>query len=136
MITNTSLTLYNTYYDTVAKINKWQRKAIPAVMWENRKATNVLATGGQAAADQARIFIPRQAGYVGPASWKALAVKTGSWTLQEGDLIVKGTVTDALSSAFTPSQLKAKYNDVLMITSVDDNDMGSASMQHWQIGAK
>ena len=46
------------------------------------------------------------------------------------------TVADELSASFTPSDLLAKYDDVLRITSVDTFDMGSLSMRHWKVGAK
>jgi hypothetical protein len=65
-----------------------------------------------------------------------LTDKTGYWTLQEGDFVVKGFVTDEISSSFTISALQAKYPAVLSITSIDTMDMGSPAMSHWQIGAK
>ena len=84
------------------------------------------------------------ANYVKPKAWLALVSKTGKWTLAEGDMIVKGTVTDEIhpavvsppSAAFTVSNLKAKYDDVLAITSVDTFDMGSMALRHWEVGAK
>ena len=145
MKTNSSATLYNKYTDPTTRTERWQRTVLPAVMWENRKAANVLRTGGQIAADQARIFIPSASGanYLDPIAWQALSTKTGKWTLQSGDVIVKGTVTDELhpavvsppSAAFTVSDLKAAHPDVLIISSIDTMDMGSANMNHWQVGA-
>jgi hypothetical protein len=144
MRTNTGLTIYNKY--VVAGAERYQRTAIIAVAWENRKAANVIASGGQISVDSARIFIPFVVGanYLKPISWQALFTKTGKWTLQVGDIVVKGVVTDELhdavvsppAAAFTVTDLKAKYDDVRVISSVDTMDLGSASMQHWQVGAK
>lgn len=136
MRTNADVTLYNRYLSSGAE--KYQRTAISKVTWENRKASNTLATGGTIAADQASIYIPMAHGaaYKAPKVWLALASKTGYWTLQVGDVIVRGTVTDEISASFTLTALKAKYDDVLVITSVDALDNGSTALQHWEIGAK
>jgi hypothetical protein len=143
MKTNANLTIYNKYVDPSTRSEKYQRAQIGtagscSVEWENRKAANVLRTGGQIAADQARVFIPftQGANYTQPRAWQALTVKIGKWTLQEGDVIVKDLVADEIGTSFTMTALKAKYDDVLVISSVDTFDMGSLSMQHWQVGAK
>ena len=143
--TNSDVTLYNRYLSSGAE--KYQRTVITGVAWENRKAANVLASGGNIASDQVAVYIPlaRGAAYVAPKAWLALSSKTGYWTLNVGDVIVRGAVTDEIHeavvgppavAAFRLSDLKAKYDDVLAITSVDAMDMGSPSMQHWQVGAK
>lgn len=138
MRSNTDLTLYNKYYDTVTKADLYQRTVIKAVSWENREAANTLAVGGRIAANKAVIYIPKARGtnFYKPKAWLALVDKTVGWTLQDDDILVKGEVADVLSSLFLPTALKAKYDDVLSITSIDLFDMGSLSMQHWQIGAK
>lgn len=132
MRTNCNITLYNKVSGET-----YQRTELHGVFWENRKGVNVIKSG-LTAADQASIYIPFYVddGYQKPKSWQALATKTGKWTLQTGDYIVKGIVTDAISSTFTISNLKATYDDVLQITSVDTQDYGSPDLQHWQIGAK
>lgn len=138
MKTNADLTIYNKYTDPTTRTEKYQRTQVRRVAWENSKASNVLQTGGQIAADQATLYIPFQRGanYLKPKAWQALTTKTGKWTIQEGDLIVKGLVSDTISSSFTPTALKAKYDDVLVISSVDTMDAGSPAMHHWQVGAK
>ena len=139
MESNTSMTLYNKISDTT-----YQRTVLSAVEWENRKAVNGMKSGALAT-NTARVFISMGiANYVKPKAWLALVSKTGKWTLAEGDMIVKGTVTDEIhpavvsppSAAFTVSNLKAKYDDVLAITSVDTFDMGSMALRHWEVGAK
>jgi hypothetical protein len=137
MRTNCDCTIYNRYIDPTTRLDKYQRANIASVAWENRKAANVRSSGGQMAADQARVFIPfaRGANFTKPTAWQALVTKTGKWTLQPGDLIVKTAVTDDISANFTVTQLKAKYDDVLVISSVDTMDAGSVSMQHWNVGA-
>ena len=149
MINNTTMTLYN----KISGTETYQRTVIPGpVQWENRKAANGMRTGALAS-NTARVFILISLGgdYLKPKAWQALVTKTGKWTLQDGDVIVKGTVTDEIHAAvpgsagppivpevpaFTVTSLKAKYDDVLVITSVDTFDMGSVALRHWEVGAK
>jgi hypothetical protein len=136
MRTNADLTVYNRY--TAAGAEAYQRTQIEAVAWEHRKARNSLASGGNINADSSTVYIPmaRGANYLQPKEWQALVSKTGKWTLQPGDYIVKGLVTDEITTGFSVTSLKAKYNDVLMVSSVDTMDGGSANLHHWQLGAK
>ena len=132
MQTNTDLTLYNKY--SVLRVDTYQRVQILDVHWEQRHAVR----GDLSSPDVALVFIPfaRGADYLAPRVWQVLPTKTGSWTLQIGDVIVKGLVSNELSSTFTLSDLKRTYDDVLVITSVDTRDFGSASLQHWEITAR
>jgi len=133
VLTNTPLTLYN----RVPGTETYHRTVLPAVQWENRKAANVLASGGNLAADQAAIYIPLDTpGYLAPKAWQGLPDKSMAWTLQPGDVVVKGVVADEIGPSLTLSALKAKYDDVLAVTSVDAMDYGSARLNHFQVGAK
>lgn len=133
MRTNSDITIYNRY--RVANVDTWKRKQICNVAWEQRHARSQYDSD-----DLATVFIPMERGaeYLNPRLWQALVTKGNNWTLQVGDVIVKGLVTFALSASppFTLSALKAEYDDVLAITSVDTYDYGSASMQHYRVGAK
>lgn len=137
--TNASITVYNRYIDTTTTppSEAWHSAQIAGVAWENRKASNTLASGGRIQADQAAIYIPkeRDANYLQPREWQALATKGDYWTLQEGDVIVRGLVDDVISASFTMTALKRAYNDVLTISSVDLYDNGSRSLQHWKVSA-
>ena len=132
MRTNCAATIYNKY--VVSGAECYQRTGILSVAWENRKAANVIASG-LLAADSATIYIPFSVGayYLKPIAWQA--AKTGKWTLQIGDVIVKGLVTDEIVTGFTMTNLKALHDDVVTIRSVDTMDAGSLSMRHWRVGA-
>jgi hypothetical protein len=130
-------TIYNRYTSSGAEA--WQRTQITVDAWMNKKAANVIASGGNMQSDSAVIYIslPRDASdiYLEPLAWQAN--KTGKWTLQDGDYIVKGSVTDTIGPSFTLAQLKAKYDNVLRISSVDTLDDGQASSPHyWKVSAK
>lgn len=139
MQTNCNITLYNKYIDPTTRAEKYQRTVINNVMWQGAKASSA-ASGGLLASNTANIFIPFALGtqYKDAQTWLALVSKTGYWTLQEGDVIVKTAVTDEITTSpvFTLTNLKAKYANVVIVTSVDLADYGSPDMQHWQIGAK
>ena len=135
MIPNTDITIYNKY--TVTGGETYQRTVVPDVVWQATKAVSG-AQSGLLSSNVAAILIPfaRDANYLAPKAWAALVSKTGKWTLKEGDYIVKGSVSDEITGAFTMTSLKAKYDDVVMITSVDVMDQGSPNMQHFDVGCK
>ncbi|RUM43009.1 MAG: hypothetical protein DSY80_06270 [Desulfocapsa sp.] len=136
MKTNADLTIYNRYISSRADV--YLRTVVKKVALENQRAVRNRSHGGVISDDKAIVYIPMAHGgdYLSPKDWQALSTKTGNWTLQEGDIIVKGEVADTISSAFTVSDLMAKYDDVLKITAVDTWDAGSSSMHHWQVSAK
>ena len=131
MRTNADLTLYNKYL--VNRVEVWQRVEILQVQWEQRHARNQNDSD-----DLATIYIPLARGddYLTPRNWQALGSKSGYWTLQVGDVVVKNLVEDEISVSTPLSLLKNTYDDVLVITSVDVRDFGSPDLQHWQVGAK
>lgn len=116
MRTNTDLTLYKK--SVVNGAETWTRQVIYGVFWENRKASNVIKSG-LLEADSVAVYIP---------------FERGSVSIKSGDVMVKGVVTDAISTLFTITDLKAKYPNSVRVTSVDTMDYGSGHMQHWQIG--
>jgi hypothetical protein len=131
---NTGCTIYNKYIEN--REERCQRTQIEAVRWEDRKAANVLASGGNLEADKAQLMIPfSRPGYLEPREWQALADKSNYWTLQVGDVIVKGLVTDEITGVFTISDLDRKYDYVLVITIVDTFDT-TVVFPHWKVGAR
>jgi hypothetical protein len=133
MITPHDMTVYNAYVSAGSTL--YQRTQVTGVKWENRKASNVIKSG-LLAADSVVVYVPFERGtnYLKPKAWTVLTSKTGKWTLKEGDYLVRGLVTDEISGGFTITALKAKYDDVVSIKSVDTMDAGSTIMHHWQVG--
>jgi len=137
MKTNCQATLYNKYIVTATRAEAYQRTVLNAVYWENRRAVNRIASGGDIKADKVLVLIPFVLGtnYLEPIAWQKLVSKVGKWTLQAGDMIVRGAVTDEITGLFTMSDLKKKYNDVLSISSIDTMDAGSERVRHWEVSA-
>ena len=119
MRTNTDITVYRR--TVVSGSEVYTRSVVYKVAWEDRRGVNA-RTPGEIKADDVTVYIPF-----------ARAISA----LNAGDILVKGVVTDVISSAFTPTQLRAKYpRQTVVVKTVDSMDMGSFSMRHWQIGAK
>ena len=133
MIPNGHITIYNRYF--VSRVETYQRTVIRDVVWQATKAVSGRSTG-VLASNVATVFIPmaRGADYLKPKAWQA--ARSGKWTLQEGDVIVRGEATDNITTEYTITSLRAEYEDVVTITSVDAMDQGSPNVQHWQVGCK
>ena len=133
MIPNGHITIYNRYF--VNRVETYQRTVIRDVVWQATKAVSGRSTG-VLASNVATVFIPmaRGANYLKPKAWQA--ARSGKWTLQEGDVIVRGEATDNITTEYTITSLRAEYEDVVTITSVDAMDQGSPNVQHWQVGCK
>lgn len=137
VIPNSDITIYNRYVDPSTRTEVYQRFEVTDVVWQATKAVSG-SKSGKLASNVATIFIPFAQGelYKLPKAWQLLADKSGYWTLQEGDVITRNIVADEITGAFTITSLRAKYDYVVEITSIDAMDQGSANMQHWEIGAK
>ena len=135
MIPNGHITIYHKYF--LSRAEKYQRTVVRDVVWQATKAVSGRSTG-VLASNVATVFIPMQRGadYLKPKAWQALTNKSGNWTLQEGDVIVRGIVTDEITSLHTMANVRDLYDDVVTITSIDAMDQGSENIRHWQVGAK
>jgi len=143
MIPNSHITIYNKYTDNTRK-EKYQRTVIRDVVWQAARAVYV-SGAGMVRANTAFVMIPfaRGADYLAPKAWQA--AKSGKWTLQEGDVIVRGIVTNEITeavvlptpvAAFTMTSLRALHEDVVVINNIYAMDEGSFNMQHWEVDCK
>lgn len=125
-----------TIYNNIDKENgKWTFTQLDGVMWDNSKARNV-NTSGIANADALNLIIPFDVTviegkeYKEPKEWKSKP--EGSWTIQTGDIIVKGFVDDVI---LKHSDLEKKYDEVYVVNTIDAKIFGSKNMWHWEVGA-
>src|SRR5689334_8888606 len=130
MIPNAHITVYNKYIDPTTRSEKYQRSVVYNVVWQGVKA--VSRAKEQVASNTALILIPFASGngYLAPKAWQALTNKANYWTLQEGDIIARGMLAQDITTEYGISQLKAAYEDVVMVDSVAAMDEGSANVQH------
>ena len=134
LIPNSDITIYNKYIEN--RVEKYQRFEVLAVVWQSTDA--ISRAKEQVAANSALIMIPfaRGVAYLEPKAWQALADKSNYWTLQEGDIIARGIVAEEIDTEYTISNLRADYDDVVMISSIGAMNEGSANMQHWEVNCK
>ena len=132
MTTNTSMSVYNKYTDEEKNV-VFKKHLINNVFWDDSKGVNL--NTGYENADDVNVFIPKSqnnmSGFVKPKEYKGLI---NTWTLENGDFIVKGNTSESEVSSI--KELVKKYDDVFTISLVDDKDFGSESMHHFEIRGK
>ncbi len=121
MYTNADITLYS-YVD-----NKYIRKVIKGVFWNEVKESNTLKSGLNTA-DSVKIFVPF-------ANMPDIKITTGK------DIIVKSIIehevdnTSQATQSASLNQLKRDYQFVT-ISSCDAKLFGSKHMQHYVLSCK
>lgn len=132
MITNTSMSVYNKYTDEEKNV-VFKKHLIDNVFWDDSKGIN--RNLGYENADDVNVFIPKSqndmSGYIEPKKYKGLS---NTWTLENGDFIVKGNTSE--SEVLSIKELVQKYDNVFTISLVDDKDFGSENMHHFEIRGK
>jgi len=133
MITNGSLTVYNKYIDTNS-VEQYFGTILPGSIFWGPRGTNITKSG-LIAANTFSVIIPSGylANYLEFIAWQALALvsKPGNWTIQEGDFMVQGAVTDVIiPGTFSITQLKAKYPEVGQVISYDVMTQGNLNMRY------
>lgn len=141
MITNTDITLYNSYVDDIEK-TKYKKTIIKGVNWQDSKVKTI-ANNTLVSADSIDIYIPFLADFQGKTyldekAWNKLSEseKNNHFTFKATDRIVKGECSFEFVGTNTVKNLDNSYDNVATIMSVIINDNGSPSMKHFQIGAK
>lgn len=136
MRTNADITIYNRYFDKETRLDKYHRTVLYGVFWDEVKAVNRIQSGLEDT-DKVTIIIPfsvtTDKKYVPPKAFDKLPDKTGYFTLQEGDRVVRGDINFEIIGKM--SDLDKEY-EAYTITSVDTKDFGSPHMRHWEVGAK
>lgn len=126
MPTNTNMSIFNRYTEPFTKAVTFKKHVIDNVFWDDSQGVNL--DKGYDKVDKVNVYIPKDkndmSGYVPPKQYNG-----SNWTLNNGDLIIKGEVTETEVSG-----IKDLSNyEVFIITMVDDKDFGSSNMQHFEI---
>lgn len=133
MITNADITLYNHYYNRTTRLDQWKRTVIKGVHFYVDHRTAV-GDNGVNLATTYKIRIPDHAEYDGDYVSKKEWVESGTdvagkWTLQNGDLIVRGICEEEIEK---PADLTSSGIRYCRISSWSDNRFGG--LPHWRIG--
>lgn len=123
---NEKITVYNSYIDPITRFRTYLPTVVDGVSWFGDLQVSV-TSDGLVSANQYIIRIPSNADtsnkeYKSRKEYENTPVQNLSscWTLCEGDIIVRGAVTDSGDDA-KPSKLSDKYDDVITVVSVTDN---------------
>lgn len=139
MISET-LTIYNRY-SAGREGNKWARTVITGVSWY-KSVHSAITDAGYQTAEIHDIRIPVTAAiedgkqYVPAGAFKD-ADKNSSWTIQNGDKVVRGDSSAVSGDDIDfDSRLEREYVDAANVTAFADNRRGDVRGQHWRIEAK
>lgn len=148
---NDVITVFNARVDPDVGGNVWTGTVITGASWFLTDASTVDASkGGLVAANKATIRIPMGVNtggktYTDPMTYANAQSVVGLWTLNAGDIIVKGSVpltretttngvTSTTAIAWTPAALKKAYADCVTVLGVTDNRR-APSAPHWRVTA-
>lgn len=132
MITNADITLYNHRMNKETRLDEWYRTVLQGVHFYVDHKVNV-GDNGLNGADVYKLRIPEkvncQKGYVQEKEFISVEGDPDSWTLQKGDVIVRGICELEIEK---PADLKKQGISYCTVTSWSDNRFGG--LPHWRVG--
>lgn len=134
MYTNAEITIINKHFDETERTDKLYMTTIDKVFWRATRGV-VRGTDGDSEEDNAVLLIPfdftSSREYIDPKGYQAKSNPEEYFTLNEGDLIVEGTLDIDIDLEDLES-----HSEVYVITNVTINDYGSPNMRHFKVGAR
>ena len=124
-----TITVFNAWYDEETGYDTYVPTVIRGVSWYCDIASTVDATGLKAA-NRFTIRIPVDADFSGKCYTEpvAYADPVSQFTLNQGDVIIRGEETQPLN----PAQLKDKYGEIVTILGVTDSSRRPRA-PHWKV---
>lgn len=125
MVTNADITIYNRKLDPETRTYVWLRTIISSVWWHTEQKVQITDNGLQSA-DIHKIRIPKKTfpdGYLPPEEYARIPLIWAEkhWTVENGDLFVKGIVTDGITKE---SDLQNKGYQIGKVLSHSENFFG------------
>ena len=132
---NDVITVFNAKHNVTADHDDYYRTVISGVSWFHRIET-IVDKAGLNAAGMVIIRIPTDAdfsgkAYINPRDYAESADVSNVFTLQDGDVIVKGAVMENLR----PADLHKRHYEAVTILGVTD-DRHFPNAPHWRITGK
>ena len=134
MIFNDTITVYNVIPQHGREPEQLRRTVLPRVFWDGSVGVGFNKTGASQQ-DSVSVHIPYRPEYMLPARWADGDYPTDRFTLQAGDVIVRGAVADENT---TPAELMKKYGSecCIIVTEVHNCCYGSRKLWHWEVSGK
>ena len=131
-----TITVINRKFNATTGLDDWTPTIIDGASWYSKQVASVTQTGLKTAKTAAvRIPVDADTGgkaYMPPKAYKAATSVSGAYTLAEGDLVVRGSVTTTQGQVLTPATIAETYEDSFTITAVADNTRRPHG-QHWKV---
>lgn len=119
---NSSITIYNKYYDKTTGYDKYQKTIITKVNWQSKRNATLTSADGLLIQDSVLIFIDKLEGYVSPRVFKLLSdiERPNHFTYGIGDKIVKGEIDFTITGIkpYSLANLEKGYDNVVTIMGV------------------
>lgn len=111
----------------------WTRTVLHRASWHGKQAARPGESGLVTASQYTvRVLAENMEGYVTPDEWAAMSSDTvGSWTVQPGDVVVRGVVRDEITGI---AQITNKYKACFTVTDAFDNRR--VGLKHLKIEGK
>ncbi len=130
---NREITLYNRHENTDGTV-EWYKTNIPGCFVKNVPLLK-LSSGIGTEGSQNIVRIRKSDDYLPPQEWMTVKYRKPKFTLQSGDIVVIGNVSDHIdeySAGSRSSDILQKYkSNCFVIASVSVNDSGS--LAHYKI---
>lgn len=130
-----TVTVYNVRVDPASRMEAYVPTVLRGVSWRG-ETVSAVADSGLKAANRFVLRIPEDVdaggkAYAEPKRYREAGDVSGLWTLQKGDIVVLGEVSEA---DLTPAQLRAQYgaDRVLTVLGVTDNRR-VPNGRHWKV---
>lgn len=105
-----NITIYNHRYNAATQADTWRRTQIIGVSWYGgRKVT--ASDNGLVSADTYTVRIPSNVlgGFLLPEEYAAMVDVTNKWTVQSGDIVVKGLVDTEITRVSDLDSIPQKF---------------------------
>ena len=134
-MTSERVTVYTARVDPATRAEAYAPTVLAGVSWYCRTEAGV-TDGGMKAANVYTLRIPEDVdaggkAYAAQEAYRRAESVDALWTIQKGDVIVRG---DATESGMTPARLRERYGaeNVMTVLGVTDNRR-AANARHWKV---
>ncbi len=130
MLTNADMTIYNKVFDKVTRTDKFVRTQVQKVNWYNNLGA-VMSNGAVGVGNTFKLRTENYGSYLPEKDYKALATKTGKWTIQRDDVVAKGLLTTEITGI---ADLQKLGIECFRVTTYSDNRRGG--LPHLRLGGE
>ena len=136
---STTITLYNKIVDTVTQEVSWKRTVLTNCFITFNKTVATMVKGSSTTYQNVVVCrIPKNSKYVDAYVWTTLENRSSKFTLQVGDIIIKGKITDEIDEYTKGSRAtelidKYKAKGVLRVGVIQDNSDNDRNLPHYYV---